>query len=106
LWVIEHRETGSFLGDCGLTDQPVEEEQLLEVGYHLLAGLRGQGYAAEAGRESTAHPFDELDAPLVCSIVDPGNTSSRSVAPRLHALERIFTNASGQELWLYWSTPN
>lgn len=106
LWVIEHRETGSFLGDCGLTYQPVEGVQLLEVGYHLHAQHRGQGYATEAGRASIAYSFDELDAQLVCSIVDPANTPSRAVAARLHTSQRIFTNTTDQELWLYWSTPS
>lgn len=106
LWVTEHVVTGAFLGDCGLTYQPVEGEQLLEVGYHLHAQYRGQGYATEAGRASIAHSFGELDAPLVCSIVDPDNTQSLAVAARLHACEGTFTNANGREMRLYWSTPD
>jgi hypothetical protein len=35
LWVIEHKDEGLFLGDCGLTYQLVEGDRLLELGYHL-----------------------------------------------------------------------
>lgn len=104
LWVLEHKETGSFLGDCGLTYQPVERARLLEVGYHLQEEHRRHGYATEAGRACIAYAFDELKAPLVCSIVDPANKPSLGVASRLHASRRTFTNERGQKMWLYWST--
>ena len=104
LWVIEHREAGSFLGDCGLTYQLAETQRVLEVGYHLQEQHRGHGYATEAGRACIAYSFDELDAPLVCSIVDPANTGSLAVAARLHASRRTFTRDDGQRMWLYWST--
>lgn len=47
LWVIE-THTGEFVGDCGLTMQDVEGEQLVEVGWHVRTRLRRQGYASEA----------------------------------------------------------
>jgi RimJ/RimL family protein N-acetyltransferase len=103
LWVIEHREAGSFLGDCRLTYQHVETQRMLEVGYHVQEQHRGRGYATEAGRACIAYAFDELDAPLVCSILDPANTVSLAVAARLHASRRTFTKADGQRMWLYWS---
>ena len=105
LWVIEHKKKGSFLGDCGLTYQLVERQQLLEVGYHLQARHRGNGYATEAGRACIAYAFDDLAPSLVCSIVDPDNTASIGVASRLHATHRTFTNDGGQTMRLYWSTP-
>lgn len=104
LWVIEDRATGSFLGDCGLTYQQVETQQVLEVGYHLQEQHRGHGYATEAGRACIAFAFDELDASQVCSIVHPANTASLAVATRLHASRRPFINDNGDKVWLYWST--
>ncbi|MCP4303795.1 MAG: GNAT family N-acetyltransferase [bacterium] len=105
LWVAEHRQTGSFLGDCGLTLQPVEGRHLLEVGYHLQAPHRGYGYATEAGRACIAYAFDVLEAPFVCSIVDPTNARSSAVASRLHESQRTFTNDEGCPKQLYWSNP-
>jgi len=104
LWAIEHRESGSFLGDCGLTYQQVESRRVLEVGYHLLERHRGHGYATEGGQACVAYAFDELSAAVVCSIVDPANVESQAVAARLHSSRRTFTNDEGHTMWLYWST--
>jgi RimJ/RimL family protein N-acetyltransferase len=48
LWVIALRETGEFVGDCGLTPQEVAGAVDVEVGYHVRADLQGRGYASEA----------------------------------------------------------
>lgn len=103
LWVIEHRETGEFLGDCGLTYQPVGDESKLEVGYHLQSRHRGHGYATEAARACIAHAFGPLNQPTVCSIVHPENAGSNGVASRIHAHQRTFTGADGATLNLYWT---
>ena len=57
LWALEHAKTGTFLADCGLTHQMVTGESLLEVGYHLHASHRGQGFATEAGRACIEYAF-------------------------------------------------
>lgn len=103
LWVIEHRDKGWFLGDCGLTYQPVDGEPWLEVGYHLQQQHRGNGYAIEAARACVAHAFDHLVASLVCSVVDPENTASVRVASKLHSFHRVFSNEEGRAMELYWS---
>ncbi len=103
LWVIEHRDEGWFLGDCGLTYQMVEGAWLLEVGYHLLEEHRGIGYATEAGRASIAYALDVLAAPLVCSVVSPENLASIGVASRLHTSRRAFVNEEGQMRELFWT---
>lgn len=103
LWVIEHRDEGWFLGDCGLTYQPVGGEQVLEVGYHLQEQHRGNGYATEAARACVAFAFGHLAVSLVCSIVDPENTASIRVASQLHTAHRTFSNERGRTMELYWS---
>ncbi len=103
LWVLEDPGSGRFLGDCGLTLQEVEGEQLLEVGYHVVQPERGRGLATEAGKASVAHAFDVIGADLVCSIVSPRNEPSMAVAGRLHKHRRSFVNRRGRTRWLYWS---
>lgn len=103
LWVIEHRNQGWFLGDCGLTYQRVEGERWLEVGYHLQERHRGNGYAIEAGRACIGYAFDHLDETRICSIVDPENAASGRVAARLHSAYRSFKNEGGRTMQLYWS---
>ena len=88
LWMLEALDDGRRVGDCGLLLQEVEGEPLLEVGYHLHARERGQGFASEAARACLAHAFAETEAPFVGSLVHPDNGPSARVAARVHASER------------------
>ena len=78
LWVVETHD-GTFVGDCGLTVQDVEGTPHVELGYHLLAGERGCGYASEAAGAvrdcAAAHGVEHLVA-----LVRPDNTPSQRVA--------------------------
>jgi RimJ/RimL family protein N-acetyltransferase len=103
LWVIEHRDESQFLGDCGLTCQPVAGGQWLEVGYHLQRRYRGKGYATEAARACVDYALERLAAERVCSIVDPANTPSIRVASRVHDASRTFLRSSGEIRLLFWS---
>lgn len=103
LWVIEHAQTGEFLGDCGLTYQTVEDERLLELGYHLGSPHRGNGYASEAGRACIDFAFDTLRAESVCSIVSPDNRPSITVSQRLHDCCRTFVSVTNRDMLLFWT---
>ncbi len=103
LWVIEEKDTGTFVGDCGLTYQTVEGDQLLEVGYHLLAKHRGKGYAIESAQGCADLALRVMKSPMVCSIVDPRNQSSIRVAKTIHESCRSFIKAEGKEWNLYWT---
>ena len=48
LWAIELKETGTFIGDCGITMQMIDGEQLPEIGYHINKDFWRQGYGSEA----------------------------------------------------------
>ena len=103
LWAIEDLSSGEFLGDCGLTYQPVEGDRLLELGYHLLAEHRGKGLVTEAGRACLDYALDQLAAPMVCSLVHPENAPSMAVAGRLHGSQRTYLNDDGQTRLLFWT---
>jgi RimJ/RimL family protein N-acetyltransferase len=89
LWALEDK-TGKFLGDCGITYQDVEGRRELEIGYHIIEDERGKGYATEAARACLDYGFARTAAPLICSIVDPRNAASSTVASRIHASRREF----------------
>ena len=101
--MLEGVVSGKFLGDCGLTYQRVERNQLLEVGYHLLASHRGRRLVTESSRIVVDFGFDRLDVPLICSIVHRDNQASIAVARRIHDFERTFTREGGQARLLFWS---
>ena len=81
LWVVETHD-GAFVGDCGLTVQDVEGTPHVEVGYHVVPGLRRLGYASEAARAvrdcAAAHGVEHLVA-----LIRPENTPSQGVARNL-----------------------
>jgi RimJ/RimL family protein N-acetyltransferase len=82
LWVVETLE-GEFVGDCGLTWQPVNGTPRLEVGYHVRAALQGRGYASEAAAACRDFARDVLGASELVAIIHPENAASRRVAEKI-----------------------
>lgn len=102
LWVLELKDTGAFIGDCGLTWQQVDGEPALEVGYRLLPEYQGKGLATEAAAACLNLAFDRLDAQHVVAIINPENAPSRRLAVRLGMiLERETETATGQVVVVY-----
>ena len=103
LWAVHRNDTGAFVGDCGLTYQPVDGVDALEIGYHVTAAERGSGFAVEAATAALAHGFAVTDAERICSIVAPDNAASIRVAARVHASRRGFTDDKGRDRLLFYT---
>ena len=80
LWAIELRETGEFIGDCGLTMQNIDGEQLPEIGYHINKRHWRRGYASEAARAVRDLAFTNTDFPCLYSYMTASNLPSYSTA--------------------------
>ena len=50
LWAVVLKETGEFIGDCGITLQNIDGEILPEIGYHIHKKYWRRGFAKEAAR--------------------------------------------------------
>jgi RimJ/RimL family protein N-acetyltransferase len=100
LWVIETHD-GEFVGDCGLTWQPVEGEQVLEVGYHVSPDLQGRGYATEAARACLAHAHEQVGEDHVVAIMVRDNTPSRRVAEKIGMTLELETEHKGVPVVVY-----
>jgi len=50
LWAAVLKETGEFIGDCGLTLQNIDGEMLPEIGYHIHKKYWRRGFAKEAAQ--------------------------------------------------------
>ena len=81
LWVIE-THAGEFVGDCGLTVQEVEGDHLIEIGWHVRASLRRQGFATEAASSVRDTARDAGITHLV-AIIRPTNVASQHVAANI-----------------------
>ena len=101
LWVLETKEEGAFVGDCGITYQQIGDSRLLEVGYHLTLAGRGRGYATEAAAACLRYAFDQLGASRVVSIVAVENPASGKVAERIHARREESLERHGGATYLY-----
>jgi RimJ/RimL family protein N-acetyltransferase len=79
---LELRDTGKFIGQCGLIWQEVDGTQELEIGYHLLPRYWRQGYAYEAARACKEFAFERNLASRLVSLIYPENFKSQAVARR------------------------
>jgi RimJ/RimL family protein N-acetyltransferase len=78
---IFDRESGAFLGRCGLRHWAEFDE--VEVGWVLAPEARGRGIATEAGRASLEWGFRDLDVSYITAMIGPDNAPSIAVAERL-----------------------
>jgi len=78
LWAVLDRKDGRCIGDCGPMLQPVEDQLIPEVGYHIVPSEQGRGYATEAARACVAWVARDR-APMTRSY-SPSRATSRSAS--------------------------
>jgi RimJ/RimL family protein N-acetyltransferase len=97
LWIVE-THGGGFVGDCGLTIQDVAGEPFVEVGYHVMPELRGQGLATEAAA-AVRDTARDAGIPYLVAIIRPENTPSQRVAQKIGlTLQRTVFKNGGDAL--------
>lgn len=82
LWAVIEKETGAFLGQCGLTWQDAGGRRVLEIGYLFKRRYWHRGYATEAAVGCKRYAFETLGAQAVYSIIRDTNVASIRVAQR------------------------
>jgi RimJ/RimL family protein N-acetyltransferase len=80
LWAVILKETGEFIGDCGMTMQNIHGEMLPEIGYHIHKKHQKKGYASEAAKKCMEFAFEDLKLPKVYSYMKYTNEASYGVA--------------------------
>lgn len=72
----------TLVGQCGLLLQNVENEELIEIGYHIIPRYWKLGFATEAAIAWRDYAFEnKLDTQLI-SIIHKDNLNSQAVALR------------------------
>lgn len=102
LWAVEEKQSGAFVGDCGLIFQKLEYGEDVEVGYHLHRDYQKRGYATEAARACIRYAFRNLNFARVISLIRPENKPSRGVAERngMQVERRVFYNGFPHDVFV------
>lgn len=96
--LIVHRADRTLIGSAGFIDVP-DDEQRLELGYHLVPAYRGQGYATEAARGLLGLAFAH-GVRLVQAECDRENAAS------IRVLQRLGMSCTGRDgAVLRWTLP-
>ena len=80
LWAIELKESGEFIGDCGISMQNIDGEMLPEIGYHIHKAHWRRGYAKEAAAAVRDWLFRNTDFDAVYSYMKYTNEPSAKTA--------------------------
>ncbi len=80
LWAVVLKETGEFIGDCGVTIQNIDGEMLPEIGYHIHKKYWRRGFAKEAARAVRDWVFLNTDYDTIYSYMKYTNVGSYSTA--------------------------
>jgi RimJ/RimL family protein N-acetyltransferase len=101
LWIVEERETGEFLGQCGIVPQNVEGIKEMEIGYLFVRNKWGKGYATEAASACKTYGFEKLKASKLISLPDVNNKPSIKVAERIGMTLEKKIYKWGKEVYVY-----
>ena len=82
VWAVIQKETDTLIGQCGLSMQPCEGEDLLEIGYIFQKKYWHKGYATEAAIACRDYAFNVLNVEEVYSLIRDTNIASQNVANR------------------------
>lgn len=80
LWAVILKETGTFLGDCGITMQNIDGNLLPELGYHIHKAHWRNGYAKEAARAVLDWVFTHTQFDAIYSYTASTNAASIATA--------------------------
>ena len=80
LWAVVLKETGEFIGDCGISIQDIDGEMLPEIGYHIHKKFWRKGFGKEAAKASRDWLFKNTDYDIVYSYMKYTNEPSANTA--------------------------
>jgi ribosomal-protein-alanine N-acetyltransferase len=83
LWATIHKETGKFIGRCGLLPWQIESKLEIEVAYLLDKKFWHQGLATETATGILTYAFDNLNLSRIICLMHPDNIASQKVAERI-----------------------
>lgn len=83
MFAVEEKASGTFVGHAGPHFPAGWPEP--EIGWGLVPGFHGKGYAGEAARAGLTFAYQVLGWDTAISLIDAGNVPSQNLAKRLGA---------------------
>ena len=83
LWATIQKETGKFIGRCGLLPWTIEGRAEVEVAYMIAKDHWRQGLGSEAAQGILQYGFEQLRLPRLICLIDKDNEASIKVATGL-----------------------
>ena len=83
LWATIYKETGRFIGRCGLLPWTIAGQAEVEVAYTLAQEYWGLGLGTEAAAGILRYGFQRLGLSRLICLIDPANRASRRVAEKI-----------------------
>jgi ribosomal-protein-alanine N-acetyltransferase len=83
LWATVERDTGAFLGRCGLLPWTIDGVAEVELAYLIEPARWGEGFATEAARAIVRHAHEVLRIERLICLIDPENLASVRVAQKV-----------------------
>ena len=99
LWAAVHKETGKFIGRCGLLPWEIDGQNEVEVAYTIARKYWGQGLGTEAAQAILQYGFETLDLSRLICLIDEENIASQKVAERIGMK---FEKESRDEIGPFW----
>ena len=82
-WAVENKAAGAYCGQVGLWNPEGWAEP--EIGWLMMEGFEGKGYAHEAALRARAYAYDTLGWTRAASCISEGNDRSIRLAERMGA---------------------
>lgn len=80
LWATILKDTGAFVGRCGLLPWQIEGQDEIEIAYMIAKEYWGRGLGTEAARGIRDYAFNHLGISRLVCFIDPLNEASIKVA--------------------------
>lgn len=100
LWAIELKQSGVFIGQCGITLQNINGDRVPEIGYHIDKRYWNMGYGTEAVKGCLRYGFEQLDLQEIYIHTYIKNLPSIRIAQKLemHLKTEYDKNCNGGEI--------
>jgi len=83
LWATIEKESGQFIGRCGLLPWTIDGRQEVEVAYMLSRAHWGRGLGTEAAQAIVDYGFEALQLSRLICLIDEANVASAKVATKI-----------------------